>query len=568
MLRTGHQEFLHRIASFSGRFTVEDAVAVAGTDVFSRTDVIECLADLVDKSFVMVDLGGTSAFYRLYETMREYAREKSRAAGDLEETRRRHALYMAELFAKADAESERRIPSDWLATYGRYLDDLRSALDWSMAPGGDSKLGVSLTASAVTLWIHLSLLNELQRRVEVALQQLGTDAANGTAREMKLFSGLSNAMVNLYGPTPQGTQACRVALEIARKIGDYSNQERALLALWNGCFANGEVRHSLELAEQFMAVAAKLGPADILVAHRLLGSSYFYLGDAALGKQHMEIMVAGYGATSHDAHMARFGFSQLASAKGLLAFHLCFLGCYDQAMQHTRDSVAEAIDSNHVMTACGVLGTSSIPNAIYTGYLEEARRYVAIVLEQARARGLKRWENFALGFDGIICLQEGRFEQGLEKLSDCVAQADDRANTRYMFIFSEHALALGRAGNPKEGLAAIQEILDRLADTGERWYLPELHRCRAQLLQMCGHLPSEVEAVFAQALSLADEMSALNWRLRAAKDYAAFLQSQVRPREGFSVLKQSYDLFTEGYDTPELTRTRQLLLNFGPCIGV
>jgi tetratricopeptide (TPR) repeat protein len=383
-----------------------------------------------------------------------------------------------------------------------------------------------------------------------------------------LFSSLSYAMVYLYGPTPQGTQACRTALEIARKIGDYSNQERALLALWNGCFANGEVRHSLEIAEQFMAVAAKLGPADVLVAHRLLGSSYFYLGNATVAKQHMEIMVADYGATSHDAHLARFGFDQLASARGLLALHLCFLGYYYQAMRAARQAAAEAIDSKHVMTACAVLCTSCIPTTIYTGYLEEARRYVAILFEQARGRGLKRWENFALGFDGILCLREGHLEQGLEKLSDCVAQADDRANTRYMFIFSEHALALGHAGNPKAGLAAIDEVLGRLAGTGERWYFPELYRCRAELLDLCGHPPSEVETVFEMALSLADEMSALTWRLRTAKVYAAFLQRQGRVREGITVLRKSYDAFTEGHDTPELASTREQLLGLGSHLGM
>jgi hypothetical protein len=77
---------------------------------------------------------------------------------------------------------------------------------------------------------------------------------------------------------------------------------------------------------------------------------------------------------------------------------------------------------------------------------------------------------------------------------------------------------------------------------------------------MCGYPPSDVEAMFEQALSLADEMNALTWRLRTAKDYAAFLQSQGRAREGFSVLKQSYDSFTEGYGTPELVSMRELLL--------
>jgi predicted ATPase len=265
--------------------------------------------------------------------------------------------------------------------------------------------------------------------------------------------------------------------------------------------------------------------------------------------------------------MARFGFNQLASARGLLALHRCFLGYYDQAMKAARQAATEAIDSNHVMTACAVLCTSCIPTAIYTGHLEEARRYVTILLEQAKDRGLKRWENFAQGFDGILCLRDGQHVQGLEKLSNCVAHADDRANTRYMFIFSEHASALGYTGNPKAGLAAINEVLDRLAGTGERWYFPELYRCRAQLLRMYNHPASDVETVFEQALSLADEMSALTWRLRTAKDYSAFLQSQGRARKGFWVLKQAYDSFTEGHDTPELTTARELLLGLGSHIG-
>jgi predicted ATPase/DNA-binding winged helix-turn-helix (wHTH) protein len=563
MLQTDQRAVLHRIAAFSGRFTVEDAVAVAGDRVFSRADAAECLADLVDKSFIMVDGSGVHAFYRLYETMREYARHRSLHAGDLEETQRRHAQYMTDLFARAQTQSEQRNPSDWLAAYGRYLDDVRAALDWSMKPEGDAEIGISLTVSAVTLWTHLSLLNELQRRVELALNELGPDAPNGTAREMKLFAALSYAMVNLYGPTPQGSNACRAALEIARKIGNYSNQAKALDVLWNGCFANGEVRLSLKLAEQFMSVANKLGPADVLVGHRMIGSSHFYLGDVAAGRRHMETMVAGYGATAHEAHMARFGFGQLASAYGLLAFHLCFQGYFDQAMEATRRSVKVALSYNHALTACGILGTTSIPNAIYTGNLDEARRYVEILYEQARSHSLQCWENFACGFDGIICAREGQLDEGLLKLSRSVSQADDRANTRYMFIFSEHALALGRAGHPLAGLNEIEEVLERLVDTGERWYLPELHRCRAELLRMGGRDTSKVEGSFRQALSLAEEMSALNWRLLAAKDFTEFLRSQGRQQEGFDILSSVYNRFTEGHDCPELQKTRARLLTLG-----
>jgi len=83
---------LHRLAAFAGRFTLEDAVAVAG-DV-RDVDVVACLVDLVSKSFMMIDVRAKTAFYRLYETMREHALQKALDAGELPQVRRRHAEYM------------------------------------------------------------------------------------------------------------------------------------------------------------------------------------------------------------------------------------------------------------------------------------------------------------------------------------------------------------------------------------------------------------------------------------------------------------------------------------------
>jgi len=562
------QTFLQHIATFAGRFSLEDAVSVADCAQMSKADVVDCLAELADKSFITVDLSENTAYYRLYETMREYVGHKLKIAGTLDQIRRVHAGYMAQLFARAEREAEQRSPSNWVALYGRYLDDVRFAIDWAMSTATDKTLGASLTASASTLWVHRSLLTELQHRCERALAVLGPEAAHGSAREMALFAALSYAMVNLYGPTPQGTQACRAALEIARRIGDYCTQVKSLLALWNGCFANGEVRQSLGLAEEFMAVANKLGQADVLVAHRMLGSSHFYLGNVRQARKHMEIMVSGYGATHHDAHMARFGFGQLASGRGLLAFYYRYQGCFDRAMEATRRSVREALDSGHAMTICGVLGTTSISNAIAIGHLDEAQGYVDILAAKARTHGLRRWENFALGFEGIICVRREQIDQGLQKLSRAVEQADDRANTRYMSLFSEYALVLGAAGHPDGGLAVIDETLDRLAGTGERWYEPELFRCRAELSSMGDVDESEVEALFRHAIARAVELDAVAFQLQAAKGLARYLHDRGRCREALETLKQVYDLFLEGHDSPELIQTRDLLETLagtGPC---
>src|SRR5207249_701823 len=82
---------------------------------------------------------------------------------------RRSAAYQRNLCERAQAEWETQPTAEWLAAYGRELDNLRAALDWAFAPDGDTAIGVALTSAAVPLWFQLSLLDECRARVERAL---------------------------------------------------------------------------------------------------------------------------------------------------------------------------------------------------------------------------------------------------------------------------------------------------------------------------------------------------------------------------------------------------------------
>jgi hypothetical protein len=217
------------------------------------------------------------------------------------------------------------------------------------------------------------------------------------------------------------------------------------------------------------------------------------------------------------------------------------------------------------MTVCGVLGTTSIQNAIYAGHLDEAEEYVEVLLRNSIDHRLQRWENFAHGYAGVLAINHGRREEGLRKLTTALSPLEDRSNTRYMLMFCEHALAIGASGDPSGGLSAIDKIRERLEETGTRWYLPEVHRCRALLLHMNQVPASDVEAAYLQSQSLAVSLGAVTWQLRLAMDFAAFLREQGRLREAVAVLQTTSDLFIEGQGSPavvalqtrlgELTRT-------------
>jgi predicted ATPase/DNA-binding winged helix-turn-helix (wHTH) protein len=164
LLAEPERVILRHLAVFAGPFSLEAAAAVAASPELSVPDVIEGLLGLVAKSLVVAEGEGAVARYRLLDTTRAYALEKLGESGERQQLGRRHAEYYRELFERAEAELEARPAAEWVADYGRQIDNARAALDWAFAPAGDASIGVALATTAVPLWMHLSLMDECRSR--------------------------------------------------------------------------------------------------------------------------------------------------------------------------------------------------------------------------------------------------------------------------------------------------------------------------------------------------------------------------------------------------------------------
>jgi non-specific serine/threonine protein kinase len=112
----------------------EPVSAVAGltTDHWPlTTDVLDLLDSLVDRSLVLVDEVREGLRYRLLETVREYAREKLTASGDLTVVRDRHRDWYLQLGERSAAEVLG--PGGgalWSARLEAELDNIRAVLAW------------------------------------------------------------------------------------------------------------------------------------------------------------------------------------------------------------------------------------------------------------------------------------------------------------------------------------------------------------------------------------------------------------------------------------------------------
>ncbi|HEX3524618.1 MAG TPA: hypothetical protein VHT52_21340, partial [Stellaceae bacterium] len=476
---------------------------------------------------------------------------------------RRHAEYYRELFERAEAEWETRPTSEWLVDYGRQLDNLRAALAWAFSPGGDAPIGVSLTVAAVPLWMHLSLLDECRTRFERALATIkGKEKANARC-EMKLRAALGASLIYTRSPAdPETGAAWTKALEIAESFDDAEYQLRSLWGLWSFHSTGGQHRVALALAQRFRTLAAnRSDPNDRLIGERMSGDSQHHLGNLPSARCHLERVLADY-VTSDDRHVIRFQLDLRVTARVALARILWLQGFPDQAMRAAESSIEDARAANHVTSLCYALALVACPIARWIGKLAAAEHYAGMLLNRSTKHAMVRWQAFGLSHQGALAIRRGDVASGL-RLLRAGFDALGEANTvfRFGFFLSEMAEALGRAGQIADGLAEIDEAIERCERTEEHWVMSELLLIKGELVRLQGApgAAAAAEDHFRQAVDWARRQGALSFELRAATSLARLQSDQGRPADAMALLQPVYDRFTEGFGTADLKAAKALL---------
>ena len=551
-----------RLAIFAGAFSLTAAGAVAMSPEISSLEVIEVLSDLVAKSLVAAEFEGPIGRYRLLDTTRAYALEKLGESGEKERLARRHAEYYRGVFERAEAEWEVRPAAEWLNDYGRRIDNLRAALDWAFSPSGDPSIGVALTAAAVPLWMHLSLIEECRACVERALAALARRDDRDRRREMQLSEALGAALMYTRGAAPETRAAFERAFEIGESLEDTDYRLRALWGLWVDRMNDGAVRDATRLAEQFSLLASNSAdPIAVPIGDRMLGFALHFLGEQADARRRIERMFTGHVPDLHDRPIVRFQFDPWLTARMRLAVILWLQGFPDQARRTVESSTADALSMNHPVTLCNALAQGACPIALLTGDLDAAERYVKMLLHYAERSGLGFWLIDARCFEGVLAIRRGEVARGSDILRNALDASGVVSHTRYDAFLGELAEALGALGDAACGLAALDRALDRTARTGGSWYIAELHRIRGELLllERAHSAASKAEDHFRHACDCARRQGALSWELRAATSLARLLHEDGRAPEGAALLQPVYDRFTEGFDTVDLQAARALL---------
>jgi hypothetical protein len=222
LLDPAERSLLERLSVFVGSAALASISAViAGADTRPEQDL---LLSLVEKSLVLADPSGTETRYRLLESTRHYAWDKLTQTG-AQDLRRRHAQHYAARFAEATAAWETTPTEQWIARYEADIDNLRGALEWAFAPGGDVAVGLDLVGQSHVTWAELGLMLEHRRWVQSALARIGK--ATPAAVTARLLAWQAGDVKDMDDPTDYD-EAMRAAA-LFHKLGDGFHEGRALL---------------------------------------------------------------------------------------------------------------------------------------------------------------------------------------------------------------------------------------------------------------------------------------------------------------------------------------------------
>jgi predicted ATPase len=547
LLSDSEKAVLPRLATLIGEFTMEAAIALGSGTGSAPADIVDTVTGLIEKSLIATDLSGNVVHYRLLSTTRAYALEKLRLNGESDSMARCHAAYFSQLARQAEADWETRPAAQWLAIYGRSIDDMRAAIDWALSDNGQLSIGLDITIATAPLWFQWSLMDEYRERLQRALECIARSPTADLAREVRLRIALGHAVWYAANDTDRMQDAFTRALEIAEATGDRSAQLQALWGMWAVLRSRGAYQQALAVATRYEEVAAAFGdPKFVSLANRILSVNHHYLGNQELALR----LVA-----SVQSRAAQSGLQKVRSANNdfqldrqvamttLLARIRWLQGFPDQAAAGAREAIEAALKTRHVLSLGYALCMAGCPVALWTGDLAEAKRCTGLLREYAARNGLYR--GWGECYEHVV-----RLRGGTEKQVLLAAYIEPRVDVSTI----SHVAGLN--------LEAIGADLSMDNDPPDAlWSYPEVLRVEAELILHTGSPGAEkrAEAKLLQSLDLAQSQSLLSFELRTATSLARLWGRTKLACKARTLLQSTCDKITEGSTTTDMKQARRLI---------
>jgi predicted ATPase len=351
----------------------------------------------------------------------------------------------------------------------------------------------------------------------------------------------------------------------ARQLCQHLDNPQQLFPVLRGLHGYYNVRPELQtahaLGEQLLTLAQQSQDTTMLMmAHRALGLTLFWLGAPAAAHTHFVQVIPLYDPKQHRTLAILYGEDVGVYCHSQDAWSLWSLGYPDQGLTQSQEAVRLAQQLAHPYN----LSFAFTGAAMFHQFRRDVRctqECAEAAMTLAKEQGFPFWMANGTLLRGWVLVQQGQVTEGIEQIHQGLrAYRATGAEIARPYFLALLADIHGTIGEPETGLRALAEALPLVNTTGERWYESEIYRLKGELLlQQSSDNSTEAETCFHKALDLARDQQAKSFELRIATSLARLWQQQGKRQEAYDLLAPVYYWFTEGFDTVDLIDAKALL---------
>ena len=388
------------------------------------------------------------------------------------------------------------------------------------------------------------------------------DDAERIQRELPLQMSLGQACILLKGwSAPEVERAFTRALEICERRGNARENFFALYGLYLVYHVRAAYRAARERAQQLLRLAQSAADPTLLVlAHYAVGGTSLHTGELRLAREHQQIAISIYD-QERDRQLALMGVDAKEGCLSYAGWTLWHLGYPDEALATCKEAVAFARDISHPNSVASAEFFLNIVNVLRrdaSAAEKGADRVIAFSTEHGVGAA---WLAFVAVHLGWALIEQGAKQEEIRRIQEGIATAHAAgADIGRGHLLCYLAEACMKADRLDDALSAATEALAAADRQEERYYEPDIHRVRGEvLLRQDGSNVEEAENCFRRAIAIARKQSGKSLELRATTSLARLLAKQGRRDEAHAMLAVIYNWFTEGFDTADLKDAKALL---------
>jgi TolB-like protein/class 3 adenylate cyclase/predicted ATPase len=427
-----------------------------------------------------------------------------------------------------------------------------------------------LVEKSVTYWgkaghssVARSAMAEAAAQFQKGLDQLALlpDTPDRQRQELEFYNALG-AVYQVF--TAVVAQEAGYAFGRARELWERLGSPPEFVQALYGQSRYHRVRGEFDLAQRLAEDLLRWGnernaSAALVLGHSSFGANLMFVGQFASSRAHLEEALALYDLVPRDSLVVRH---PQVDSLGYLGMSLFCLGFPDQAAERCNAARAESRRLAHLpsLAVSLAIGTRLLSLIGDDAALDE---WTDELIPVAAEGGFLHWSATAPMYRGWVKVKSGDVTEGMGLLRRGLdAFRATWAKVLVPYFTALLATACEIAGRIEEASNLLDDALQIVDRTGERWFAAELNRLKGQLLLRQGQ-PEAAEELYRKALSIAQEQQAKLWELRAAASLARLRRDQGGRAEARDLLAPVYGWFTEGFDTPDLKDAKALLDELG-----